>query len=149
MLHVRTRVGAQVVEAVRAAWDRLAASDPGLSVVDFASAITLSMMAPFLMREPTLRQRQRTLMVLPLPVAAAAAVTTALQGHGIGGDSAFLLLVFGCFLLAGQDAGPAAPLAACAADGELSDALSALDRSVGVLAERLEVGAVAGFALDG
>lgn len=128
MLHMRTRGWALVGDAVRAAWDRLSASDPGLlrltlaargtlsvflttlaatgvvrlaglSIVDFASAITLSMMAPFLMREPTLRQRQRTLLVLPLPVAAAALITTLLQGHGAVADSWFLLLVFGCFLL--------------------------------------------------
>jgi uncharacterized membrane protein YccC len=71
----------------------------GLSIVDFASAITLSMMAPFLMREPTQRQRQRTLLVLVLPAAAAAVLTTLLQGHGILGDSCCLLLVFVCFLL--------------------------------------------------
>ena len=126
MLHTRT--GGPVRDAVRTGWDRLAASDPGLlrlalaargtlsvflttmvglglvrlfglSVVDIASAVTLSMMAPFLMREPTLRQRQRTLLVLPLPTAVAAVVTTLLQGHGAVGDSCFLLLVFGCFLL--------------------------------------------------
>lgn len=79
-------------------WDRLAASDPGLerlalagrgtlsvflttlaamlatrlagfSIIDFASGITLSLMAPFLMREPTRRQRQRGLLILPLPAA--------------------------------------------------------------------------------
>ncbi len=127
MLQVRRRAAGPAWDGMQAAWGRLAASDPGLlrltlaargtlsvflttvvsmlvvraaglSIVDFASAITLSIMGPFLMREPTLRQRQRTLMVLPIPVAAAAVGTTLLQGHGVAGDSGFLLLVFGCFL---------------------------------------------------
>lgn len=132
MLQVRTGARAPrplgVLEPLRAAWGRVAVSDPGLlrltlaargtlsvflttvaslvvvrwaglSIVDFASAITLSLMAPFLMREPTLRQRRRTLLVLPVPVFAAAVVTTLLQGHGTAGDSCFLVLVFGCFLV--------------------------------------------------
>jgi uncharacterized membrane protein YccC len=109
-------------------WDRLAASDPGLerltlaargtlsvflttlaamlatrlagfSLIDFASGITLSLMAPFLMREPTRRQRQRGLLILPLPAAAAVVATTLLQGQGPVGDACFLALVFICFLV--------------------------------------------------
>ena len=109
-------------------WDRLAASDPGLerlmlagrgtlsvflttvaamlavrwggfSIIDFASGITLSLMAPFLMREPARRQRQRGLLILPLPAAAATVATTLLQGQGPVGDTCFLALVFVCFLV--------------------------------------------------
>jgi uncharacterized membrane protein YccC len=78
----------------------IAANFGGFSPIDCASGITLSMMAPFLMREPTRRQRQRTLLMLILPAICAAVLTTLLHGHEVAGDSAFLLLVFGCFLLA-------------------------------------------------
>ena len=76
------------------------------SPVECAGGITLSMMAPFLMREPTIRQRQRTLLMLVLPAVATAIGTTILHGHGIVGDSAFLVLVFVGFLL-----GPRSPRA--------------------------------------
>ncbi len=76
----------------------------GWPVLDFAAAITLSMMTPFLSREPTLRQRQRTLLVLSLPAVAATAATALLHGQGPIGDSCFLLLVFLGFLL--QPRGP-------------------------------------------
>ncbi len=71
----------------------------GVSPVAFAQGITFSLMAPFLMREPTRRQRQRTLLVLLLPAAAITVATALLHGHGPAGDSAFLVLVFACFLL--------------------------------------------------
>ena len=71
----------------------------GTSPVDFAAGVTLSMMAPFLMREPTRRQRQRTLVLLVLPAAGAEVATTLLHGQGVLGDSFFLVLVFLCFLL--------------------------------------------------
>jgi uncharacterized membrane protein YccC len=109
-------------------WDRVAADDPGLvrlvlaargtlsvflativallaarlahvSFVEFASGITLSLMIPFLMREPTPRQRIRTLFLLPLPAAGAVIAAALLHGHGPAGDSCFLILVFVCFLL--------------------------------------------------
>ncbi len=76
----------------------------GWPVLDFAPAITLSMMAPFLSREPLLHQRQRTLLVLALPAMAATAVAVLLHGQGPAGDSCFLLLVFLGFLL--QPRGP-------------------------------------------
>ncbi len=116
------------VEALAAVWDRMVASDPGLlrlgmalrgtsavflmtltaillgrvfraSPVEFAAGVTLSLMAPFLMREPTRRQRERTLLWLTLPAAAAEVATTLLHGRGVLGDSFFLVLVFLCFLL--------------------------------------------------
>ena len=71
----------------------------GASPVDFAAGVTLSMMAPFLTREPTRRQRERTLVLLALPAAAAEVATTLLHGSGMMGDSFFLVLVFLCFLL--------------------------------------------------
>jgi uncharacterized membrane protein YgaE (UPF0421/DUF939 family) len=84
----------------------LAARFFGFSPVECASGVALSMMAPFLMREPTRRQRQRTLVMLALPAIFSAVLTTALHGYGIAGDSFFLVLVFLCFLL-----GPTHPLA--------------------------------------
>jgi uncharacterized membrane protein YccC len=118
---------------IAAIWDRVIAADPGLlrllmavrgtsavflttvaSVllgkalgappIEFAAGITLSLIAPFLMREPTRRQRQRTLLALALPAAAASVATTLLHGHGPLGDCFFLVLVFACFLL--QARGP-------------------------------------------
>jgi hypothetical protein len=109
-------------------WDRIAAADPGLlrltmavrgtlSVLlttlaavaasryfgfapfECASGITLSLMMPFLMREPTLRQRQRTLVVLALPAMGATVATSLLHGYGVIGDSWFLVLVFVCFVV--------------------------------------------------
>lgn len=74
------------------------------SPVECASGITFSMMAPFLMREPTRRQRQSTLLFLLLPAMGATVATTLLHGYGILGDSLFLVLVFLCFLL-----GPRSP----------------------------------------
>ena len=76
------------------------------SPVECASGITLSMMSPFLMREPSRQQRQRTLLALVLPAIAATIGTTLLHGHGPAGDSVFLLLVFVAFLL-----GPVSPRA--------------------------------------
>ncbi len=66
---------------------------------DFASGVILSMLGPFLTREPTLRQRQRGLLVLTVPAAGVTIATAVLHGYGIAGDSFFLLLVFLCFLL--------------------------------------------------
>lgn len=122
------RTMAVPVQAVAGVWDRMVSSDPGLlrlgmawrgtaavflmtvvaillgrvvgaSPVEFAAGVTLSMMAPFLMREPTRRQRERTLVLLALPAAAAEVATTVLHGRGVMGDSFFLVLVFLCFLL--------------------------------------------------
>lgn len=70
------------------------------SPVECASGVTLSLMAPFLMREPTRRQRQITLLALSLPAVGATLLTTVLHGHGPAGDSMFLVLVFACFLFA-------------------------------------------------
>ncbi len=116
------------MQALSGVWDRMVASDPGLvrllmalrgtasvflmtaaavllgwllgaSPVEFASGVTLSLMAPFLMREPTRQQRERTLVLLALPAAASEVATTLLHGRGVLGDSFFLVLVFLCFLL--------------------------------------------------
>ena len=76
----------------------------GWQILDFAAAITLSMMAPFLSREPTLRQRQRTLLVLGLTAGVATMAAALLHGQGPAGDSCFLFLVFLGFLL--QPRGP-------------------------------------------
>ena len=74
----------------------------GTSPVDFAAGVTLSMMAPFLMREPTRRQRQRTLVLLVLPAAGAEVATTLLHGQGVLGESFFLVaLVFAVLPVAG------------------------------------------------
>ncbi len=122
------RVVTVPVQAISGVWDGMVASDPGLlrlgmalrgtsavilttvavvllswlfgaATVDCATGVTLSLMAPFLMREPTRRQRERTLVLLALPAAAAEIVTTLLHGRGVMGDSFFLVLVFLCFLL--------------------------------------------------
>jgi uncharacterized membrane protein YccC len=113
-------------------WDRVVASDPGLlrlimaargtsavflttlvalaaghvldaQPVEFASGVVFSLIATFLMREPTRRRRERTLVVLALPTAFAAVATTLLHGHGPVGDCFFLVLVFFCFLLQARD----------------------------------------------
>ena len=70
------------------------------SPVECANGIALSLMAPFIMREPTRPQRQRTLLLLVPPAIVATVATTLLHGHGPAGDSVFLALVFVCFLLA-------------------------------------------------
>ena len=75
----------------------------GFDPVECAGGITLSMMAPFLMREPTRVQRQQTLLMLVLPALIATVGTTLLHGHGPAGDSVFLLLVFLCFLFGPVD----------------------------------------------
>ncbi|WP_158743377.1 FUSC family protein [Acidisphaera sp. L21] len=115
-------------QALSNVWNRMIASDPGLlrlfmafrgtlsvfvmtvvalllghlldaAPVEFASGITFSLMLPFLAREPTRRERQRTMVMLALPAAGAAIVTTVMHGRGVLGDSFFLVLVFLCFLL--------------------------------------------------
>ena len=122
------RVVSVPVEALSAVWDRMVASDPGLlrlgmalrgtasvffmslaavvlgkllnaSSVEFASGVVVSLMLPFLAREPTRRQRQRTMVLLAFPAALANVATTLLHGQGVVGDSFFLVLVFLCFLL--------------------------------------------------
>src|SRR3954470_15006534 len=128
MLHQRRSALTAISHLTRMLLDRAAASDPGLirlmlatrgtlSVLlttvavlslahaggaplpEFASGMTLSMMAPFLMREPTARQRQITLLALTLPAAAATIATAFLHQSGALGDACFLALVFVCFLL--------------------------------------------------
>ena len=71
----------------------------GVGIADFAAGIVLSMMAPFLTREPTLRQRQRSLLMLAIPALLATVAAALLHGRGLAGNAVFLLLVFGCFLL--------------------------------------------------
>ena len=81
----------------------LASRLTGMPPVVFASGITLSMMGPFMMREPTRRQRQRTLLTLLVPAALATLATGVLHGYGSLGDSWFLALVFVCFLIQPRD----------------------------------------------
>lgn len=99
-LALRGTLSVVLVTAAAAAASRLL----GWPVLDFAAAITFGMMAPFLNREPVLRQRQRTLLVLALPAMAATATAVLLHGQGPAGDSCFLLVVFLGFLL--QPRGP-------------------------------------------
>jgi uncharacterized membrane protein YccC len=127
-----SRAVAAILPLISGVWDRMVASDPGLlrlgmawrgtaavflttlaaiavadlldvPPVEFASGITFSLMATFLTREPTRRQRQRTLVILALPAAAASVATTLLHGHGPIGDSFFIVLVFLSFLLQARD----------------------------------------------
>ncbi len=124
----RLRQRGAILAMVRAVPDWLAARDPGLArlqmaargtsavllttilgmvlggllhvpVFEFASGITYSLMAPFLTREPTLRQRQISVGLLVLPAMASTVLTAVLHGYGPAGDSCFLVLVFVCFLL--------------------------------------------------
>ena len=129
MLHMRWTGQPRGISAgLIAAWDRLVVSDPGLlrltmaargtasvflmavtaviighSVdtppVELASGVTLSLMGPFLLREPTWRQRVRSLVMLAGSAAVATVVTAVLHGQGPVGDCFFLVLVFFCFLL--------------------------------------------------
>ena len=122
------RTGGGIGPASAAIWDRLVASDPGLlrltmaargtlavflmtlaaiaasrlfggSPVDLAAGVTLSLMGPFLMREPSWRPRLRTLLGLSVAAAAATVATAVLHGQGRVGDTFFLVLVFLGFLL--------------------------------------------------
>ncbi len=72
----------------------------GLAPFIFASGVTLSLLAPFFMREPTRRARQRTLLFLTLPTTASTLLTTLLHGRGPAGDACFLVVVFLCVLVA-------------------------------------------------
>ena len=125
------RVAKTIGLALLAIWDRMVAADPGMlrllmaargtAAVSLASLVTLlaapamgapaitaaqgiifSVMAPFLMREATRQQRERTLVLLCAPAFAAAAATTLLRGEALVGDALFLVLVFACFLLQGR-----------------------------------------------
>src|SRR5437870_645738 len=108
MLHQRRTALTALSDLARMLLDRAAASDPGLirlmlalrgtisvflttvaalwlahasgsPMPEFASGVTLSMMAPLLMREPTARQRQVTLLALALTAAAATIATAFLH----------------------------------------------------------------------
>ena len=76
----------------------------GLNPVEFAAGIVFSLMAPFLMREPTGRQRRRTLAALTVPAALTTVGTAFLHGYGQAGPVAFLALVFACFLFQARSA---------------------------------------------
>ncbi len=71
----------------------------GVQPVEFASGVTFSLMAPFLMREPNRQARQVTLLYLALPAMAVTVVTGVMHGQGRLGDTFFLGLVFLAFLL--------------------------------------------------
>ena len=129
------RVAKALGQAGLALWDRMVAADPGMmrlllaargtmavfltsfativpitllggSVLIAAQAIVFSIMAGFVMREPTRQQRERTLILLTIPVVGAAIVCTLVDQAVALGDGFFLTLVFACFLL--QAYGPRA-----------------------------------------
>ena len=66
----------------------------GLPPAVFANGIAFSMMAPFLMREPTLAQQRRTLLLLLIPSLLATAATAMLHAQPLAGEGFFLALVF-------------------------------------------------------
>jgi uncharacterized membrane protein YgaE (UPF0421/DUF939 family) len=109
-------------------WSRLTASDPGLlrlllaargtlavllttvaavmlagrigePVLLFASGVLYATMAPFVMREPSRRERQVTLLILVLPAVAVTMATAFMYQRAMLGEAFFLVLVFVCFLL--------------------------------------------------
>lgn len=104
-------------------WSRIAATDPGLlrlllamrgtlsvglttfvlatvagasgrPITEFAFGVVLSMVGPFIMRDPTRRQRQTTLLLLLPPAAIAVAASGLLHPFPPAGEIWFLLLVF-------------------------------------------------------
>jgi uncharacterized membrane protein YccC len=132
MLQMRKPARRLGVPAVVSLPDRLQAADPGLvrlmlavrgttavvlttiagliaadlldvNPVEFATGIVLSMMGPFMMREPTRGQRQRTLLVLAFAAAVATVITGLLHDAAPVGDAFFLALVFLTFLLYARD----------------------------------------------
>ena len=66
----------------------------GVPPTVFANGIALSMMGPFLMREPTLAQQRRTLLLLLIPSMLATAATAVLHAQPLAGEGFFLVLVF-------------------------------------------------------
>jgi hypothetical protein len=104
-------------------WSRVAATDPGLlrlllaargtlsvgltatililvaallgrPITEFAFGVVLSMVGPFVMRDPTRRQRQATLLLLLPPAAVAITATAMLHPRPPAGEIWFLSLVF-------------------------------------------------------
>jgi uncharacterized membrane protein YccC len=104
-------------------WSRLAAADPGLlrlllavrgtlsvaltattliviaaatgrPITDFAFGVVLSMVGPFVMRDPLRRQREITLLMLLPPAAVAVVACALLHPHPPAGEIWFLTLVF-------------------------------------------------------
>ena len=66
----------------------------GLPPTVFASGIALSMMGPFIMREPTLAQQRKTILFLLIPSMLATAATAVLHAQPLAGEGFFLSLVF-------------------------------------------------------
>jgi Fusaric acid resistance protein-like len=104
-------------------WSRIAATDPGLlrlllamrgtlsvgltasvlaaiaarygyPITEFAFGVVLSMVGPFIMRDPTRRQRQITLLLLLPPAAVAVTASALLHPYPAAGEIWFLSLVF-------------------------------------------------------
>jgi uncharacterized membrane protein YccC len=125
---VARRIGLLLAEA----WDVLAASDPGLlrlllaargvvSVtlaslmavglgrllheppVVFAAGVVISLIGPFVMRDPTARQRRTTLLLLLLPATACTVMCALLHDQEPGGEAFFLMLLFVGTLLQARD----------------------------------------------
>src|ERR1700760_4748117 len=117
------RTGAASPRLLTTLWSRMAATDPGLlrlllatrgtlsvglaaatlaAVADavgcpitvFAFGVVFSMIGPFIMREPTRRERQRTLLLLLPPAAGAVVASTLLHPYPPAGEVWFLALVF-------------------------------------------------------
>jgi uncharacterized membrane protein YccC len=109
-------------------WSRIAATDPGLlrlllamrgtlsvgltasvlavvagalgrPITEFAFGVVLSMIGPFVMRDPTRRQRQTTLLLLLPPAVVAVTASSLLHPYPPAGEVWFLSLVFAGALL--------------------------------------------------
>jgi uncharacterized membrane protein YccC len=72
----------------------LVAAATGHPITDFAFGVVLSMVGPFVMRDPTRAQRQATLFLLLPPAAIAVTATCLLHPYPPSGEIWFLALVF-------------------------------------------------------
>jgi uncharacterized membrane protein YccC len=70
------------------------ASTSGRPITEFAFGVVLSMVGPFIMRDPTRRQRQTTLLLLLPPAGVAVTASALLHPYPPGGEVWFLSLVF-------------------------------------------------------
>ncbi|HEY0181353.1 MAG TPA: FUSC family protein [Rhodopila sp.] len=72
----------------------IVATAVGRPITEFAFGVVLSMIGPFVMRDPTSRQRQITLLLLLPPAAVAVTAASLLHAYPPAGDVWFLALVF-------------------------------------------------------
>ncbi len=75
------------------------AATAGRPITEFAFGVVFSMIGPFVMRDPTRRQRLITLFLLLPPAAIAVTATSLLHAHAPAGEAWFLALVFFSALL--------------------------------------------------